>query len=309
MGLRKLSPGGHEYLTNAVACHDRRLEPGELLSDYYLSHGYPAGEWFGAGAREFGLTGQVTAAQMQALFGEGRHPHADAIEKEMIADGATAAEALRATRLGRSFPVYSGIDLLRVRTAQAYKDYNLEHDRPIGAPIDARIRRQLRKTVQEQLYRETKRVDGPVEQVELQAWLAEESSKLRNAVSGYGIVFAPDKSVSVAWALAPPQQRQVIAGLIRQAAQDTLSYVEHNLAYTRAGNRGQAQADVDGITIATFEHWHSRGRLAFPHPRADRDQGPPIPGREVDRTRRPSDAGRRRDRVGVLRLPHPGPVP
>lgn len=258
IGSRKLSPGDHEYLTNAVACHDRRLEPGELLSGYYLSHGYPAGEWFGAGAQIFGLTGEVKPAQMKALFGEGRHPNADAIENEMIADGKTAAEALNATRLGRGFPVYSGLDLMRVRTAQAYKDYNREHDRPVGAPIDAATRHQIRQAVQEQVYRDATGAAGPVDPDALQTWLAEEQRKLRKAVSGFEMVFAPDKSVSVAWALAPPEERALIANLVRQAMRDTLAYVEQNLAFTRAGNQGQAQVDVDGITVAVFEHWDSR---------------------------------------------------
>ncbi|MEW2507634.1 MobF family relaxase [Amycolatopsis sp. NPDC047767] len=258
MGLRKLSPGGHEYLTNAVACHDRRLEPGELLSDYYLSHGYPAGEWFGAGAQELGLAGQVSAAQMQALFGEGRHPNADAMETELIAGGATADQALKATQLGRNFPVYSGLDGLRSKTSQAYKQYNREHERPVGAPIDAETRRQIRRSVQEQAFRDATGASGDVDATELNAWLTSEQKKLKQAVSGFEMVFAPDKSVSVAWALAQPAERELIANLVRQAARDTLTYVEHNLAFTRAGNRGEAQVDVDGITVATFEHWDSR---------------------------------------------------
>jgi conjugative relaxase-like TrwC/TraI family protein len=258
MGLRKLSPGAHEYLTNAVACHDRRLEPGELLSDYFLSHGYPAGEWYGAGAQDLGLTGEITPAQMQALFGEGRHPNADAIETEMIADGATAAEALKATRLGRSFPKYSALDHLRGQTARAYKDYNLEHGRPIGAPIDADVRRGLRRAVQEKAYREDTGAKGPLDEKVFATWLAAQERNLKSAVSGYEMVFAPDKSVSVAWAMAAPAERELIANLVRQAARDTLTYVERNLAYTRRGTMGEAQVDVDGITAALFEHWDSR---------------------------------------------------
>ncbi|GAA4661549.1 hypothetical protein GCM10023214_62320 [Amycolatopsis dongchuanensis] len=147
MGLRKLSPGGHEHLTNSVACadRDRRVKPAELLSDHYLSRGYPAGEWFGGGAQALELSGAVTPAQMNALFGEGQHPHADAIEAEMIAGGATAHQAPRATRLGRRFPQYSQLDHLRSTVSQAYKDYNREYDRPVGAPISAEIRAELRR--------------------------------------------------------------------------------------------------------------------------------------------------------------------
>ncbi|MEV6644310.1 MobF family relaxase [Amycolatopsis sp. NPDC051371] len=260
MGLRKLSPGGHEYLTNTVACADRNreLEPGELLSDYYLSRGYPAGQWFGAGAEHLGLSGAVTPAQMNALFGEGRHPHADAIEAEMIADGATAAEALKATRLGRRFPQYSALDHLRSQVSQAYKDHNGSLGRPVGAPISATQRAELRRGVQIQAYRKAHDGVGPADDKELNKWLAEQKRNLKSAVSGFEMVFAPDKSVSIAWAMAAPAERELIAGMVRQAARDTLSWVEGNVAFTRRGNIGEAQVDVNGITAALFEHWDSR---------------------------------------------------
>ena len=260
MGLRKLSPGGHEYLTNSVACgdSDRKLEPGELLSDYYLSRGYPAGQWFGAGAETLGLAGAVTPAQMNALFGEGRHPNADAIEAEKIANGATAAEALAETKLGRRFPQYSALDHLRSKTSQAYKDYNLENGRPIGAPIDADTRADLRLAVQTQAFKDDHKGKGPENDKELTKWLAVQRRALKSAVSGFEMVFAPDKSVSVAWAMASPAEREKIADLVRKAARDTLSYVEREIAFTRRGVMGEAQVDVDGITAALFEHWDSR---------------------------------------------------
>ncbi|QYN18923.1 relaxase domain-containing protein [Amycolatopsis sp. DSM 110486] len=200
----------------------------------------------------------MSAVQMQALFGEGRHPNADAMEAELIAGGATTDEALKATQLGRNFPVYSGLDQLRSKTSRAYKEYNRVHGRPVGAPIDANTRREIRHSVQEQAYRDATGASGDVDPAELTAWLASEQKKLKQAVSGFEMVFAPDKSVSVAWALAQPAERELIANLVRQAARDTLTYVEQNLAFTRAGNRGEAQVDVDGITVATFEHWDSR---------------------------------------------------
>ncbi|WP_410591836.1 MobF family relaxase [Amycolatopsis sp. lyj-23] len=260
MGLRKLSPGGHEYLTNTVACadRDRELAPGELLSDYYLSRGYPAGQWFGAGAEQLGLSGAVTSAQMNALFGEGRHPHADAIEAEMVAGGATAAEALKATRLGRRFPQYSALDHLRSQVSQAYKDHNRLHGRPVGAPISAQKRAELRHGVQLQACHKAHDGNGPVSDTELNKWLAEQKRNLKSAVSGFEAVFAPDKTVSIAWAMASPAGRKRIVGMARQAALDTVSYMERNVAYTRRGNMGEAQVDVNGITAALFEHWDSR---------------------------------------------------
>ncbi|MET8848617.1 MobF family relaxase [Amycolatopsis sp. NPDC004625] len=260
MGLRKLSPGGHEYLTNTVACADRsrELAPGELLSDYYLSRGYPAGQWFGAGAEHLGLSGAVTPAQMNALFGEGRHPNADAIEAEMIADGATAAEALKATRLGRRFPQYSALDHLRSQVSQAYKDHNRLHGLPIGAPISAATRAEIRRGVQLQAHRTAHDGKDPADEKELKGWLAEQKQNLKSAVSGVEAVFSYDKTLSIAWAAASPAGRKRIVGMARHAALDTVSYMERNVAFTRRGNMGEAQVDVNGITAAMFEHWDSR---------------------------------------------------
>jgi len=49
-----------------------------------------------------GLAGrQVSERQMLALFGEGRHPDADPIEKHLIAGGHSARVALRRPGSGR----------------------------------------------------------------------------------------------------------------------------------------------------------------------------------------------------------------
>lgn len=257
MVLRKLSPAGHEYLTGSVACADREMEPGESLSDYYLAHGYPPGEWFGAGAQELGLSGTVTAAQMNALFGEGRHPNADAIEAGLIQTGATAEQAMRATQLGRRFAQYGGYDDLRSEVITAYKQYNVEHGRPVGAPLDSNTRAEIRHQVQARAFAR-EREHAPTSNQDLNRWLAEQKRRLKTAVAGYEAIFAPPKSVSVAWALADPATRDRITELHRQAVKDAIRHLEANAAFTRQGNSGEAQVDIIGITAAMFEHWDSR---------------------------------------------------
>ncbi|WP_406690331.1 MobF family relaxase [Saccharopolyspora sp. ID03-671] len=257
IGVRKISPGGHEYLTGSVACGDRELEPGEALSDYYTAHGYPPGQWFGRGAAALGMDGEVTAAQMNALYGEGRHPDADRIEAAKIAAGASPEEALAATKLGYRFRQHGGADELRSKVVDAYKAYNLDNDRPIGAPIDEATRAAIRRDVQAQAYAENHGGTQP-SNAELKKWLAEQKREMKNATSGYELVFAPPKSVSVAWALSDEATREQIVGLHRQAVRDTLQYFEDNVAFTRKGDGGYAQHDVKGITAALFEHWDSR---------------------------------------------------
>lgn len=257
IGVRKMSPGGYEYLTGSVACADRELDAGESLSDYYLAHGYPPGQWFGQGAADLNMTGEVTAAQMNALFGEGRHPDADRIQAEMIADGHTEAEALAATKLGHRFYQYDGLDQLRSKVIDAYKQYNLDNDRPIGAPIDDATRAGIRRDVQAQAYADAHKGQQPSGD-QLTKWLAEQKKAMKSATSAYELVFAPPKSVSVTWALGDEATRELVVSLHRQAVRDTLTYLEQNVAFTRRGDGGYTQHDVKGITAAIFEHWDSR---------------------------------------------------
>lgn len=257
MAIRNLSPGGYEYLTGSVACADRPLEPGESLSDYYMNHGYPAGYWLGAGAQTLGLSGEVTAEQMNALFGEGRHPDANRIEAEMIAAGASPETALKATKLGRRFPRYGGVDELRSAVIDAYKGHNLEHGRPIGAPIDEQTRARIRRKVQADSYAEAHEGRRPSD-AELKHWLAEQRREMKSATSGYELVFAPAKSVSVVWALGDEATRELIVNAHREAVHGAVAYLQSNAAFTRKGSGGFAQHDVRGIAAAAFEHWDSR---------------------------------------------------
>ncbi|SDD56243.1 MobF family relaxase [Actinokineospora iranica] len=255
--VRKLTPGGYEYLTGSVACADRELEPGESLADYYFGHGYPPGEWLGRGAAELGVHGQVSAAQIQALFGEGRHPDADRIQAELIAAGHSEKEALEATRLGRRFYQYNALDQLRSDVIAAYKQHNLDNGRPPGAPIDDDTRAGLRREVQERAYADAHEGRAPSGE-ELTAWLAEQKRALKSATSGYELVIAPTKGFSLLMALGDKPARELATSIHRQAVRDTVSYLEDNVAYTRRGDGGYTQHDTRGITAAAFDHWDSR---------------------------------------------------
>jgi len=275
IGVRKLSPGGYEYLTGSVACADRELDTGESLSDYYLAHGYPPGQWFGRGAAELNVSGEVTAAQMNALFGEGRHPDADRIQAEMIDAGHTEAEALAATKLGHRFYQYDGLDQLRGEVIDAYKQHNLDNDRPPGAPIDDTARAAIRRDVQARAYADTHKGHKPSDD-ELTKWLAEQKKAMKSATSGFELVLAPPNSVSVEFAL-DETNRALAVSLHRRAVLDTLTYFEDNVAFTRKGNGGYTQHDVKGITAAIFEHWDSRAGDPHLHthvPISTKVQGP-----------------------------------
>ncbi|MGJ5899240.1 MobF family relaxase [Streptomyces niveiscabiei] len=65
--------------------------------------GVPPGVWKGRGLAAVGLKAGdvVTERQAELLLGEGRHPDADRIERELLAQGRSPAKARRATVLGR----------------------------------------------------------------------------------------------------------------------------------------------------------------------------------------------------------------
>ncbi|MGH3935619.1 MAG: MobF family relaxase, partial [Pseudonocardiaceae bacterium] len=165
---------------------------------------------------------------------------------------------MRATKLGRRFPQHSGADELRSLVGEAYKQYNRDRGRAVGAPLDDEIRGMVRRRVQTGEFAAAHEGRLPTGDNELTRWLADQKRQLKSAVAGYEVVFAPPKSVSVTWALADHDTRELIAGLHRQAVKDTLTHLENNAAFTRQGNWGEAQVDIQGITAAIFEHWDSR---------------------------------------------------
>ncbi|MHB0895716.1 MobF family relaxase [Streptomyces sundarbansensis] len=76
--------------------------------------GVPVGRWMGRGLAALGLAPgeEVTEAHLRNLFGErGRHPYADRIEADRLAQGASPAEAYRAGALGRRVTV-TGVDFV-----------------------------------------------------------------------------------------------------------------------------------------------------------------------------------------------------
>jgi conjugative relaxase-like TrwC/TraI family protein len=83
------------------------------------------------------------------------------------------------------------------------------------------------------------------------------SSKLA-AVAGFDLTFSPSKSVSVAWALADEETRQVIYDCHRRAVDYVLSYAEREVFHSRSGANGIVVEDIEGVIAAAFTHFDSR---------------------------------------------------
>ncbi len=87
---------------------------------------------------------QVSEMQMLALFGEGRHPDADAIEKQLIAGGHSARVVLAATRLGSPYRVVNGPGGFRVELARRFQQANADAGLPRDWPIPETERATIR---------------------------------------------------------------------------------------------------------------------------------------------------------------------
>jgi len=100
MTVHKLTAGeGYTYLTRRVAAHDATSRGFGGLGSYYSEHGEAPGVWIGRGCAavpDFPVGEHVTEAQMRALFGQGRHPNADAVERALLGSrGAARARWMR----------------------------------------------------------------------------------------------------------------------------------------------------------------------------------------------------------------------
>ncbi|MFJ1717107.1 MobF family relaxase [Streptomyces sp. NPDC088260] len=91
------------YYVRGVAFGDGRRPAGQALKDAQEMAGLPPGVWMGRGLVALGLAAgqEVSERQMELVFGQGRHPDADRIERELLDDGADPETARLATVLGQ----------------------------------------------------------------------------------------------------------------------------------------------------------------------------------------------------------------
>lgn len=247
---------GYTYLTRQVASGDVVRDQGESLTDYYTQDGNPPGRWVGAGLAGLGVDGQVSEAQMKALFGEGRHPDADRLERELVAQGATPEEAMKASQLGRRFPRFAEVDDDGYEDAMraAYAQFRVDHDRSPEVGVERDL---IRWNVATSILR-TRAGGGLVGEAEIARFLAARGQSQRQPVAGYDLVFTPAKSVSTLWGLANDDVRVVVEQAHEHAWRETLAWLETEAALTRIGAGGVAQIETKGLVATAFDHHDSR---------------------------------------------------
>ncbi len=268
MTLHKLTAGdGYAYLTRQVAAHDATERGYGSLGDYYAEKGESPGVWMGTGvsalplfpadAADLTLCGPVTEAQMTALFGEGRHPDAERIERLMRAAGHGTPAILAATRLGSPFAVSDAVNPFRQRCAKAFEAHNAREGVPRDWPVPAAARASIRTEIARAMFAAEYDRD-PADARELSGYLARISRQATTAVAGYDLTFSPVKSVSALWAIAPRDIAQVVEQAHYDAVADTLGWLEKHASYTRTGRHGVAQIETTGLLAAAFTHRDSR---------------------------------------------------
>ena len=216
MGLHKLAAGsGYTYLTRQVAAGDDTNRGYSSLGAYYEQKGESPGVWMGGGIASlpvrhgvvyelpvFAAGGQVSERQMVALFGEGRHPDAHIIERDLGSQGVRGRRYHRATLLGREFRAYEGTSDFQQRLAQLYREHNETLGQPANAGIDASIRASFRSRLAREMFT-AQHGRAPGDERELSGFLARSSRPAASTVAGYDLTFSPVKSVSALWAIAP----------------------------------------------------------------------------------------------------------
>jgi len=290
MSLHKLTAGdGYTYLTRQVAAADATHRGRDGLGEYYSQRGESPGIWMGHGAgglTEFlapteaaaaavgdrsagaglaqaaGAAGafrgaEVSETQMLALFGQGRHPNAEAIEKAMITGGQGVRAVLSATRLGAPYKVVKGPSAFRVELARRFEQSNAGAGLPRDWPVPEAERAAIRTGLGREMFT-GQYGRAPSNSRELSGFLARAMRQQTTAVAGYDLTFTPVKSVSALWAVAPRDVAQVIERAHQTAVEQCLSWLEDNAAYTRLGRGGARQVDVRGLIAAAFTHRDSR---------------------------------------------------
>ena len=228
---RIFAGGGWEYLWEQVA---------EGKEDYYLAgvaRGEAPGRWGGRAAMaELGLSGTVSAEEMEALFDRFEHPRQPG------------------RRLGGPPKVYRSV---ADRVAAGLAEHEI-----------ATARRWLRRE------RALRAQGVPTERVEVErrAWYgraderwAERERTIRRsgerlAVAGLDLTFSPPKSVSVLWAAAPAHAREVIWAAHREGVAAAMEFVETEAAWSRTGHNGVRQVDTTGLVHAVVRSSHEPGR-------------------------------------------------
>lgn len=257
MTIHKLSAGdGYRYYTRETVTGDVRRSAGSDLGDYYTAEGNPPGVWVGGGIAELGVFGNVTEEQMEALYGEGLHPNADAIIKAAVDEGLSPAEATRRARLGRRFYRY---DQTAGPLAATIQDEIEALEAIKGGEATADERKKVRAKAGAIAFR----ADfgrSPKDAEELARYISANTASKQQAVAGYDLVLRPPEEIGKGlFGEGDEDVCRITMECDDEAVRETIAWIEAHALATRTGINGVAQEDVRGGLVATlFTHYDNR---------------------------------------------------
>src|SRR3954468_7205532 len=159
MTLHKLTAGdGYTYLTRQVAAQDATDRGSGSLGDYYSERGEAPGVWMGrglAGVPDFPVGERVTEAQMEALFGNGRHPLAEEIERAARLAGKDPQQIDQASRLGAPYRVFERASEFGHRCAEGFREHNTARGLDAVTPVPEEDRARIRTAVATAMFGES----------------------------------------------------------------------------------------------------------------------------------------------------------
>jgi conjugative relaxase-like TrwC/TraI family protein len=278
LNIGKLRAGSAAYYADTVATSE---------ADYYAGRGEVPGRWEGSLAVELGLTGPVTAEQLQRLL-HGLHPESG--QPLVSAQGSNArAQSRRPTPAEPTVATGAMLD-----TAQVAVQLGVSH-RAVIAWIEAgqRVIAAVQPDEPSVVYRtEPQRLrDRLAELADAEAlpdglprlflvaaeatlvgggrkrWLVSQAevdalAAMRQrppAQAGWDVVLRPPKSVSLLWAVGGPDVGQVVAQIHHAACRTAVRYLEDAACRTRTTANGRTVRTAGtGFLIAAFDHRDSR---------------------------------------------------
>ncbi|WP_186526348.1 MobF family relaxase [Leekyejoonella antrihumi] len=257
--IHKLTAGsGYAYLTRQVAAHDSTGRGHMALASYYTERGETPGRWVGRGMAAIdglGVGDEVTASQMQSLFGHGHHPLAK--QADAVAAGLDP-NLVPALRLGQPYKVYAhDATPFQQEVARRFVAFNQDAGLPWDQAVPPPERARIRSQVAAQFFRDEHGRDATGAR-ELAGEIAKNTRAKTTAVAGYDLTFSPVKSVSTLWAVAGPPLAARIELAHHGAVSDALAFIEDHALYTREGGNGVRQVDVQGLVATAFTHRDSR---------------------------------------------------
>ena len=263
MSIHKLTAGsGYDYLTRQVAAQDRTEGARPGLASYYTERGETPGVWVGSGLAGIdGLTvgDEVTAAQMQSLFGSGHHPLAQQRQEQLQGPGLTERDYRAVARLGAPYPVYPGdVSPFRVEVAARIADLAAAAGHPRDYPVTARGTRPgphpgRHRVLHRAARPPTRRRPGG----------RRHHRHTLTATHHRGRRVRPDvlprQVASAPCGRSPPSEVAAqVEAAHHDAVKDALAFLEAHALYSREGARGVRQVDVTGMVAAAFTHRDSR---------------------------------------------------